>query len=59
MDTQAWLAIFAIKEKNHGGNVNGGWAESMCRLTHLISSVPVKDHTVVGTSVNIERMPLT
>ena len=41
------------------GNVNGGWAESMCRLTHVILSVLVKDHTVVGTSVEIERMPLT
>ena len=33
--------------------------ESMCRLTHVISSMLVKDHTVVGTSVEIERMPLT
>ena len=59
MDTQAWLAIFAIKEKNHGGNVNGGWAESMCRLTHVIPSMLVKDRTIVGTSVEIEHMPLT
>ena len=51
------------------GNVNGGWTESMCRLTHVIPSmcmlshvilsVPIKDHTVVGASVDIERMPLT
>ena len=41
------------------GNVTGGWAESMCRLTHVILSVPVKDRTVVGTSDKIERMPLT
>ena len=41
------------------GNVTRGWAESMCRLTHVIPSVPVKDHTVVGTSDKIERMPLT
>ena len=40
-------------------NRNGGQVESMCRLTHVISSVPVKDHTVVGASVEIERMPLT
>ena len=33
--------------------------ESMCRLTHVIPSVPIKDRTVVETSVEIERMPLT
>ena len=41
------------------GNVNGGRAESMCRLTHVISSVPIKDRTVVGPSDKIERMSLT
>ena len=41
------------------GNVTGGWAESLCRLTHVIPSVPVKDRTIVGTSDKIERMPLT
>ena len=41
------------------GNVTGGQAESMCRLTHVIPSVPVKDHIVVGTSDKIEHMPLT
>ena len=41
------------------GNVTRGQAESMCGLTHVILSVPVKDHTVVGASVEIERMPLT
>ena len=40
-------------------NVTRGRAESMPRLTHVISSMPVKDRTVVGTSVEIERMPLT
>ena len=34
--------------KDPWGNVNGGWAESMCRLTHVIPSVPIKDRTVVG-----------
>ena len=29
------------------------------RLTHVIPSVPIKDHTVVGTSNKIERMPIT
>ena len=40
-------------------NVTRGQAESMCGLTHVILSVPRKDHTVVGDSVKIERMPLT
>ena len=59
MATGAWLAIFAIMEHNHGVKENQGRAESMCRLTHVISSVPVKDRTVVGASDKIERMPLT
>ena len=45
--------------KEPWGNVNRGQAESMPRLTHVISSMPVKDRTVVGTSTEIERMPLT
>ena len=45
--------------KEPWGNVNGGRAESMCRLTHVIPSVPIKDRTVVGTSDKIERMPIT
>ena len=59
MDTEIRLAIFAIMEKNHGGNVNGGQVESMCRWTHVISSMPINDRTIVGTSDKIERMPLT
>ena len=41
------------------GNVNRGQAESMCRLTHVIPYVPIKDRTIVGTSDKIEHMPLT
>ena len=59
MDIKARLTIFAIMKKNHGVKVNGGWAKSMCRLTHVIPSVPIKDHTVVGASNKIERMPIT
>ena len=59
MDTEARLAIFAIVEKNHGVKVNRGRAESMCRLTLVISSVSIKDRTVVGASDKIERMPST
>ena len=40
-------------------NVTGGQTESMRRLTHVIPSVLIKDRTVVGTSVEIEHMPLT
>ena len=45
--------------KEPWGNVNGGRVESMCMLTHVIPSVPVKDRTVVGSSIKIECMPLT
>ena len=59
MDTGARLAIFAIVEKNHGAKVNWSRAESMGRLSHVILSVLIKDHTVVGASDKIERMPIT
>ena len=45
--------------KEPWGNVKGGQAESMCRLTHVILSMSIKDRTVVGTFVEIELMPLT
>ena len=45
--------------KEPWGNINGGQVESMCRLTHMILSVPIKDRTVVGTSDKIECMPIT
>ena len=59
METGARLAIFAIVEHNHRVKENQGWADSMRRLTHVISSVPIKDRTVVGASDKIERMPIT
>ena len=59
MDTEARLAISAIVEKEPWGNVNGGWAKSMCGLTRVIPSVPIKDRTIIGTSDKIERMPIT
>ena len=31
----------------------------MCGFTHVILSVPLKDRTVVGDSIEIEHMPLT
>ena len=45
--------------KEPWGNVNGGQAESMCRMTHVILSVSIKDRTVVGPSDKIKRMPIT
>ena len=59
MDTRTRLAIFAIVEQNHGVKENRGRAESMRRMTHVIPSEPIKDHTVVGASDKIERMPIT
>ena len=45
--------------KEPWGNVNGGWAESMCRLNHVIPSMHIKDYNVIGASVEIGCMPLT
>ena len=41
------------------GNIDGGLTKSMRRLAHVIPSMPIKDRTIVGTFVEIERMPLT
>ena len=49
MDTKARLAIFAIVELICNG----------VGLAMLASSMSIKDRTVVGTSIEIERMPLT
>ena len=53
------VGYICYRGKEPWGNVDGGQAESMHRLTHVIPSVPIKDRTVVETSVEIERMPLT
>ena len=53
------VGYICYRGKEPWDNVTGGQAESMCRLTHMIPSVPVKDYTIVGTSDKIERMPLT
>ena len=61
MDTGAWLAIFAIMENNLGVLLRGDRGELICNvgLAMLVPSMSIKDHTVVGASVEIERMPLT
>ena len=53
------IGYICYREKEPWGNVNGGRAESMCGLTHVIPSVPIKDHTVVGPFDKIERMSIT
>ena len=53
------VGYICYRGKEPWGDVTRGWMESMRRLAHVILSVPIKDRTVVGTSVEIERMPLT
>ena len=53
------VGYICYHEKEPWGNVNGGWAQSMCRLTHVIPFVPIKDCIIVGTFDKIELMPLT
>ena len=45
--------------KEPWGNVTRGRTKSMRRLTHVIPYMLIKDRTIVGTFVEIERMPLT
>ena len=53
------VGYICYRGKEPWDNVTGGRAESMCRLTHVIPFVPIKDRTVVGTSDKIEHMPFT
>ena len=53
------VGYICYRGKEPWGNVTGGRTKSMCRLPHMISSVPLKDRTVADTFVEIERMPLT
>ena len=59
MDTKARLAVFAIVEKNHGVKSKSRPDRVYGGLIHVILSMPIKDHTIVGTSDKIERMPIT
>ena len=56
---QSTVGNICYQGKEPWNIVTGGRAESMCRLTHLIPSVPIKDRTVVGTFDKIERMSIT
>ena len=42
------VGYICYRGKETWGNVNGGWVESMCRLTHVIPFVLIKDNTIVG-----------
>ena len=53
------VGYICYRGKEPWGNITGGQMESMRRLAHVIPSVSIMDHTVVGASVEIERMPLT
>ena len=53
------VGYICYREKEPWGNVTRGRMKSMHRLAHVILSMPIKDHTIVGASVEIERMPLT
>ena len=53
------VGYICYRGKEPWGNVNGGWTESMCRLTHELPFVPIKDRTIAGTSDKIKHMPLT
>ena len=56
---QSTVGYICYRGKEPWGNVNGGRAESTCRRTHVIPSVPIKDRTVVETFDKIESMPIT
>ena len=42
------VGYICYRGKEPWGNVNGGRAESMCGLAHVIPSVPIMDRAVVG-----------
>ena len=56
---QSTVGYICYCGKEPWGNINGDQVESMCGLTHMILSVPIKNCTVVGPSDKIERMPIT
>ena len=50
---QSMVGYICYRGTEPWGNVTRGRAESMCRLTHVIPSMRIKDHTVVGTFIKI------
>ena len=63
MDTEARLVIFIIVENNHG--VLSKWRPRRVLyvngvgLAMLVLPMLIEDRTIVGASIEIERMPLT
>ena len=53
------VGYICYRGKEPWGNVNGDQAESICGLTHVILSMPIKDRTIVGPFDKIERMSIT
>ena len=53
------VGYICYRGKEPWDNVMGGWVESICRLTHEIPPVLIKDRAIVEASMEIERMPLT
>ena len=53
------VGYICYRGKESWNNVTGGRIESMSRLTHVISSVPIKNRIVVGASDKIEGISLT
>ena len=56
---RSMVGYICYRGKEPWGNVTERRTKSMRRLAHVILSVLIKDHTIIGTSVQIERMPLT
>ena len=56
---QSTVGYICYRAKEPWDNVTRGRVESLCRLTHVISSMSIKDRIVVGTSDKIECMPIT
>ena len=56
---QSTVGYICYCGKEPWNNVTRGQVESMCRLTHVILPMSIKDHTITGASAEIERMPLT
>ena len=52
------VSYICYHRKEPWDNVMRGQVESMCRLTHVIPPMSIKDRAVVEASVKIERMPL-
>ena len=56
---QSTVGYICYCGKEPWNNVTRGQVESMCRLTHVILPMSIKDRAVVEASVEIKRIPLT